>query len=93
MRNRPLTYTAEAFDKQSELLAFEVNLPNGCDAQLAKIMGWSAPQHGDEGYNLDATQIAALEVLANRQFTTAIMSFSSPATLREQRSPQWIARS
>lgn len=68
MRNRPLIYTVEAFDKQTESLAFEVNLPDGCDAQLAEIMGWSAPQRGDEGYDLDATQIAALEVLANRQF-------------------------
>jgi hypothetical protein len=68
MRNRPLTYTAEAFDKQTEVLSFEVSLPDGCDAQLARLMGWSVPQRGDEGYDLDATQIAALEVLANRQF-------------------------
>jgi hypothetical protein len=68
MRNQPLIYTVEAFDKQTELQAFEVSLPDGCDAQLAEIMGWSTPQRGDEGYNLNATQIAALEVLANRQF-------------------------
>lgn len=63
-----MKYTVEAFSKETEFLAFEVDLPDGCDAQLAAIMGWSSPQRGDEGYDLSATQIAAIEALAGRPF-------------------------
>jgi hypothetical protein len=68
VRKQPLIYTIEAFDKETGFLDFEVSLPADCDAPLAKIMGWSTPQRGDEGYDLDATQIAALESVANRPF-------------------------
>lgn len=64
-----MKYIIEAFDKETELLAFEVDLPNGCDAQLAAIMNWLSPQRGDEGYNLSARQIVAIEKLAGRQFS------------------------
>ncbi|MNE99633.1 hypothetical protein D3C80_1983410 [compost metagenome] len=64
-----MKYIIEAFDKETELLAFEVELPDGCDAQLAAIMSWSSPQRGDEGYDLSATQMVAIEALAGRQFS------------------------
>lgn len=64
-----MKYIIEAFDKETELLAFEVDLPNGCDAQLAAIMNWPSPQRGDEGYNLSAAQIVSIEKLAGRQFS------------------------
>jgi len=54
--------------KESELVVFEVNLPEGSGSQLAKIMGWSVPQRGDEGYDLTPSQAAAIEVLASKQF-------------------------
>lgn len=63
-----MKYIIEAFDKETEFLDFEINLPDGCDSQLADIMGWSAPQRGDEGYNLSFTQIEAIEALASRKF-------------------------
>jgi hypothetical protein len=63
-----LKYIVEAFDKKTEFLDFEVELPGNCDSQIAKIMGWSTPPRGDEGYNLNASQIAAIEALASRQF-------------------------
>lgn len=63
-----MKYIIEAFDKKTEFLAFEVVLPDGCDAQLAAIMGWLSPQRGDEGYDLNATQMEAIEALADRQF-------------------------
>ena len=63
-----MKYIIEAFDKETELLAFEVDLPDGCDAQLAAIMGWLSPQRGDEGYDLNATQKVAIEALAERKF-------------------------
>lgn len=63
-----MKYIIEAFDKKTEFLAFEVVLPDGCDAQLAAIMGWLSPQRGDEGYDLSAAQMEAIEALADRQF-------------------------
>ncbi|WP_321355623.1 hypothetical protein [Pseudomonas extremaustralis] len=63
-----MKYIIEAFDKETELLAFEVDLPDGCDAQLAAIMNWSSPQRGDEGYDMSATQRVAIEALVGRQF-------------------------
>lgn len=63
-----MKYIIEVFDKETELLAFEIVLPDGCDAQLAAIMGWSTPQRGDEGYNLSAEQMVAIEKLAGRHF-------------------------
>ena len=55
-----MKYTVEAFEKETELLAFEMDLPDGCDAQLASIMGWAAPQRGDEGYDLNPHQLEAI---------------------------------
>jgi hypothetical protein len=70
-----MKYTAEAFSCETEFLEFTLSLPAGCDAQLAEIMGWLTPQRGDEGYNLDAAQIAALESLADTRFFDANYSF------------------
>ncbi|WP_349306218.1 hypothetical protein [Pseudomonas sp. Seg1] len=74
-----MKYTVEAFDKETEFLAFEIDLPNGCDVLLAEIMNWSSPQRGDEGYNLSLAQLAAIEVLAGRRISTRVVSSSSPA--------------
>jgi hypothetical protein len=63
-----LNYIVEAFDKKTELLELEVELPENCDSQITEIMRWSTPPRGDEGYNLNASQIAAIEKLASRQF-------------------------
>jgi len=70
-----LKYTIEAFDKETELLAFEIDLPDGCDSQLNSIMGWSTPQRGDEGYDLNIEQAAALEALAGRNFYDKVHIF------------------
>lgn len=66
-----MRYAIEAFDRETDFLNFVIDLSDGCDAQLTEIMGWSAAQRGDEGYNLDAAQIAALEALTNRRFYRA----------------------
>lgn len=63
-----MKYIIEAFDKETEFLAFEVELPEGSDSQIAKIMGWSTSPRGEEGYNLSANQVAELEELVGRQF-------------------------
>lgn len=63
-----MIYVVEAFDKESEFLAFEIELLEGCETQLAKIMNWTSPQRGDEGYNLTDTQLSSIEVLAGKHF-------------------------
>lgn len=63
-----MKYIIEAFDKETEFLNFEVELPDGIDSQIAEIMVWSTPPRGEEGYDLNANQIAAIEELAGRTF-------------------------
>ena len=70
-----MKYTVEAFEKETELLAFEMDLPDGCDAQLASIMVWAAPQRGDEGYDLNPHQLEAIELLAGRRFDDSEYQF------------------
>ncbi|WP_408004598.1 DUF7683 domain-containing protein [Pseudomonas alliivorans] len=55
-----MKYLLEAFDKKTEFLAFEKEIPAGNDERLKSIMGWTSEQWGDEGYNLDAAQLAAI---------------------------------
>ena len=64
-----MKFIVEAFDKENEFLDFEVVLQNDCEAQLAKIMNWSSPQRGDEGYNLSSTQLSSIEALAGKYFS------------------------
>jgi len=63
-----LKYIIEAFDKETGFLAFEIELPEGCDSHISEIMGWATTPRGEEGYNLSANQIAAIEKVAGRQF-------------------------
>ena len=63
-----MQFTVEVFDRESELLVSEINLPDGCDAQLSDIMGRSVPQRGDEGYDLNPQQASAIEALAGTEF-------------------------
>ncbi|MCQ9470648.1 hypothetical protein NRB15_09875 [Pseudomonas alliivorans] len=55
-----MKYLLEAFDKKTDFLAFEKEIPIGNDEQLKTIMGWTSEQLGYEGYNLDAAQLAAI---------------------------------
>ncbi|MCD5974892.1 hypothetical protein KDX24_27035 [Pseudomonas sp. CDFA 550] len=63
-----VNYKIEAFDNETKFLAFEVVVPKDCDARLARIMRWSKPQRGDEGYDISAEQAAAIEALIGSPF-------------------------
>jgi hypothetical protein len=63
-----LKFTVEVFDRKTELLVSEIDLPEGFDAQLSEIMGRSEPQRGEEGYDLNPQQASAIETLAGREF-------------------------
>lgn len=59
-------YVIEAFDKETEFLAFEEELPHGYDEQIKVIMGWTTDQQGWEGYNLSRSQLSALEKILGK---------------------------
>lgn len=65
---KAMKFIVEAFDKENEFPDFEVVLPDDCEAQLAEIMNGSSPQRGDEGYDLNETQLSNIEVLAGKRF-------------------------
>jgi hypothetical protein len=62
-----MIYVIEAFDKKTELLAFEEELPKGYDKELRAIMGWTKDQQGWEGYNLTTEQLDALEEILGKK--------------------------
>lgn len=59
-------YVIEGFDKETEQLAFEEELPSGYVKHLKEIMGWTSPQQGWEGYNLTRVQLSALEEILGK---------------------------
>ena len=61
-----MIYRIEAFDRRTEFLVFEEDLPSGCHENLAAIMTWSCKQEGWEGYALSNEQLAALEKLLGK---------------------------
>ncbi|MBK5300316.1 hypothetical protein EI534_20720 [Pseudomonas frederiksbergensis] len=61
-----MIYRVEAFDIETEFLAFEEDLPDGSDDQLKVIMGWTSDQQGWEGYNLSQLQLSAIEGLIGK---------------------------
>ncbi|MFJ3369007.1 hypothetical protein [Pseudomonas sp. NPDC086251] len=70
-----MRYLVEAFDKATELLVFDVELPSGCDQRLKEIMGWMAPQQGWEGYELSAAHLIKLGDLSGRTFDASSYNF------------------
>ncbi|TBN49868.1 hypothetical protein [Pseudomonas sp. BGI-2] len=61
-----MIYRVEAFDIETEFLAFKVDVPDGLYDQLKSIMGWSSNQQGWEGYNLSPLQLSAIERLIGK---------------------------
>jgi len=69
-----MIYVIEVFDKKTELIAFEEELPSGYEKELKEIMGWTTDQQGWEGYNLTTDQLAALEgVLGKKIYDPAYL--------------------
>ncbi|WP_329959901.1 DUF7683 domain-containing protein [Pseudomonas sp. MM213] len=85
-----MIYVIEAFHKHNELLAFEVELPAGCDQEIKNIMGWTAEQQGWEGYDLTDEQLGALEALLGKKCMTQPTYFNLAATLEHMSgTPIW----
>lgn len=64
-----MIYLIEAFDRKTELLVFEEELPDGCDEKLQAIMGWVGDQQGWEGYDLSEKQLDAFEEILGKKIS------------------------
>lgn len=70
-----MKYIIEAFDKTTELLAFEVAIPAIFGEKVEMIMAWETEQEGWEGYDLSADQLAKLQKLVSEQLDTSAYDF------------------
>ena len=70
-----MKYVVEAFNKTTELLAFEVAIPACYDIEVKEIMEWTTEQQGWEGYDLRADQVIVLGKLVGEQFDASAYDF------------------
>ncbi|AJO76020.1 MULTISPECIES: hypothetical protein [Pseudomonas] len=74
-----MKYLVEAFDKKTELLVFDVELPVGCDERVKEIMGWAVDPQGWEGYDLSAVQLTEFEKITEKKFDRSVYDFQLTA--------------
>lgn len=70
-----MIYIIEAFDRVSEFLVFEEQLPKEYDQELKAIMGWTSDQQGREGYDLTSEQLEALEGILGKKIHNPALIF------------------
>ena len=70
-----MKYVVEAFDKTTELLAFEVAIPASYGIEVKEIMEQKTEQQGWEGYDLRADQLIALSKLLGETFDASAYDF------------------
>ena len=70
-----MKYLLEAFDKNTDLQEFVVELPHDCEEELEAIMQWPTKQQGWEGYDLTAVQLSAIEALVGRALSDPFYYF------------------
>ncbi|QLL13799.1 DUF7683 domain-containing protein [Pseudomonas chlororaphis] len=74
-----MKFLVEAFDKETELLVFDVELPADCDERVKEIMGWTVDPQGWEGYDLTAVQLTEFEKITERKFDLSAYDFQLTA--------------
>ena len=70
-----MKYVVEAFNKTTELLAFEVAIPACYDIEVKRIMEWTTEQQGWDGYDLRVDQLIALGKLVGEPFDASAYGF------------------
>jgi hypothetical protein len=70
-----MNFVIEIFDKETELLVFEEELPSGHDSEIKGIMGWMDDQQGGEGYDVTSEQLKALEKLLGKNISDPAFVF------------------
>ena len=63
-----MNHSVNAFDRNTELLVFEVNIPSERFEALAEIMGWTSSAEPIFEYDLSDSQIRRVEALIGRAF-------------------------
>ncbi|MDN4543541.1 MULTISPECIES: hypothetical protein [unclassified Pseudomonas] len=64
-----------AFDKQTEQLAFSIEIPADQIDKLAEVMAWSEPEDAIYEYDLSPEQISHLENMTGRVFSSPAYIF------------------
>lgn len=59
-----------AFDKETEELAFSIEIPADQFDQLAEVMAWSEPKDAIYEYDLTPDQIRRLESMTGKAFNS-----------------------
>ncbi|MEB0205137.1 hypothetical protein [Pseudomonas sp. CCC3.1] len=62
-----MIHTVSAFDKTTELMVFEIEIPQQNHPKLKAIMGWTEPEDEIFGYDLNSEQIQLLEELLDHR--------------------------
>jgi len=75
-----IVYTVDAFERENELLVFEVNIPKEKLPELSEIMGWNNRDYqefssGLGGFDIKKEQVLAIEKLLNNSFFREDLDF------------------
>lgn len=62
-----MMHTISAFDKTTELVVFEIEIPQKILPELKVIMAWAEPEDEMFGYDLSSEQIHRLEELLGQK--------------------------
>ena len=62
-----MTHTISAFDKTTELMVFEIEIPQKNLPELKVIMAWTEPEDEIFGYDLSSEQLQKLEELLGQK--------------------------
>ena len=62
-----MMHTISAFDKTTELMVFEIEIPQKNLPELKVIMAWTEPEDEIFGYDLSSEKIHRLEELLDRK--------------------------
>lgn len=62
-----MIHTISAFDKTTELMVFEIEIPKQNHPKLKEIMGWTEPEDEIFGYDLSSKKIQLLEELLGQR--------------------------
>ncbi|MQT33827.1 hypothetical protein GHO40_17340 [Pseudomonas helleri] len=62
-----MMHTISAFDKTTELMVFEIEIPQKNLPELKVIMAWTEPEDEIFGYDLSSEQLQKLEELLGQK--------------------------
>ncbi len=75
-----IVYTIDAFEREDELLVFEIDVPEEKLPEIAKVMSWTEGDYKDfiagvGGWNLTSQQVNSIEKILNQKFFQENLDF------------------